>query len=53
LKLLMKTQALPLRLSLWLRRLGWLVLLWLGGVAALAFTAGLLRLMMQVAGMRG
>lgn len=37
----------------WLRRLGWLVLLWLGGVLALAATAGLLRLVMHAAGMRG
>jgi hypothetical protein len=37
---------------LWLRRLGWLVLLWACGVAALAALAWLLRLVMQAAGMR-
>ena len=36
----------------WLQRVGWLVLLWLGGVAALALAAGLLRLLMHAAGMR-
>lgn len=36
----------------WLRRLGWLVALWAGGVAALAAVALLLRLLMQAAGMR-
>jgi len=36
----------------WLRRVGWLVALWAGGVAALAVVALLLRLLMQAAGMR-
>ncbi|WEF35333.1 DUF2474 domain-containing protein [Pseudoduganella chitinolytica] len=36
----------------WLRRLGWLVVLWCGGVAALAVVAGLLRVLMHAAGMR-
>lgn len=35
-----------------LRQLGWMLLLWLGGVAALALAAGLLRLLMHLAGMR-
>lgn len=37
---------------LWLRRLAWLVALWLAGVAALALVAWLLRLLMHAAGMR-
>jgi len=36
----------------WLRRLGWMLALWLGGVAALAALALLLRLAMHAAGMR-
>jgi hypothetical protein len=42
------TRALPL----WLRRLGWLVLLWIGGVAALGLVALALRVLMGAAGMR-
>jgi hypothetical protein len=37
---------------LWLRRLGWMLVLWLGGVAALGAVAWLLRLLMHAAGMR-
>jgi len=37
---------------LWLRRLGWMVALWAGGVAALAVVALLLRVLMHAAGMR-
>jgi hypothetical protein len=37
---------------LWLRRLGWLVVLWAGGVLALYLIAGLIRMMMHAAGMR-
>lgn len=36
----------------WLRRLGWFVALWMGGVAALGAVAWLLRLLMHAAGMR-
>lgn len=36
----------------WLRRIGWLIALWLGGVAALAAVALALRLLMHAAGMR-
>jgi hypothetical protein len=43
--------SMPLR-SLWLRRLGWMLALWLAGVAALGAVAGLLRLLMHAAGMR-
>jgi hypothetical protein len=37
---------------LWLRRVGWLVALWTGGVAALWLVAGLIRVIMHAAGMR-
>jgi len=37
---------------MWWRRIGWLVVFWCGGVAALAVVAGLLRLLMHAAGMR-
>lgn len=40
------------RVPRWLRRLGWLVLLWTGGVAVLFATASLIRLVMHAAGMR-
>lgn len=38
--------------GLWLRRAGWLVVLWLGGVAALGLVALVLRVAMRAAGMR-
>lgn len=38
--------------SLWLRRLGWMLALWAGGVAALGAVAWLLRVLMHAAGMR-
>jgi Protein of unknown function (DUF2474) len=37
----------------WLRRLGWLVLLWSASVAALGVAAFALRLLMSMAGMTG
>jgi hypothetical protein len=37
---------------LWLRRLGWLVVLWAGGVLALWLVASLIRSIMHMAGMR-
>jgi hypothetical protein len=37
---------------LWLKRVGWLLALWIGGVAALGLVALLLRLFMHAAGMR-
>ncbi|QNA89491.1 DUF2474 domain-containing protein [Massilia sp. Dwa41.01b] len=40
------------RTPLWLRRLGWMVLLWAGGVAALFLAASLIRAIMHAAGMR-
>ena len=38
--------------ALWIRRVGWLLALWLGGVAALGAVALLLRVLMHAAGMR-
>ncbi len=37
--------------TLWLRRTGWLVLIWAGSIAALAVVALLFRLLMKLAGM--
>jgi hypothetical protein len=37
---------------LWLRRLGWLVVLWAGGVLTLYLVASLIRAIMHAAGMR-
>lgn len=37
---------------LWMKRVGWLLALWIGGVAALGVVALLLRLFMHAAGMR-
>jgi hypothetical protein len=39
-------------LGLWLRRVGWLIVLWAGGVAALGVVALVLRLFMRAAGLR-
>ncbi|THC39350.1 DUF2474 domain-containing protein [Massilia sp. Mn16-1_5] len=36
----------------WLRRLGWLLVLWAGGVGALWLVATLIRGLMHAAGMR-
>lgn len=36
----------------WLRRIGWMVLLWLGGVLTLSAVAFLIRIIMHAAGMR-
>jgi hypothetical protein len=36
----------------WMRRLGWMALLWMGGVASLALVAFLIRIIMHAAGMR-
>jgi len=38
--------------SLWMRRLGWMLGLWLLGVAALGAVAWLLRVLMHAAGMK-
>ena len=37
----------------WLRRVGWLVLIWVGSVLALGVVAGLFRVVMNLAGMTG
>lgn len=39
------------RAGRWLRRLGWLVVIWLASVAALGLVAWFLRLVMRAAGM--
>lgn len=36
---------------LWLRRIGWLALIWAGSITALAIVAFLFRLLMKLAGM--
>ena len=36
----------------WYKRLGWLVVIWLGSVVSLAVVASLLKLAMYAAGMR-
>ena len=36
----------------WLRRLCWMVVLWIGGVITLAAVASVIRVVMHVAGMR-
>jgi hypothetical protein len=36
----------------WLRRLGWLVLIWAASVAALGLVATLLRILMSLAGLK-
>ena len=38
--------------ALWLRRFGWLLALWIGGVVALGAVALALRVLMHAAGMR-
>jgi len=35
----------------WLRRVGWLVLIWAAGVLALGLVAGLFRVVMNLAGL--
>lgn len=40
------------RARLWLRRFGWLLAIWAGGVLALAALATLIRLLMTAAGLR-
>ena len=36
----------------WVARVGWLILIWLAGVAALGLVAGILRVLMAWAGLR-
>jgi hypothetical protein len=38
--------------SRWYKRMGWLLLIWLGSVVSLAVVASLLKLAMYAAGMR-
>lgn len=44
-------RALPLFRIVWVRRLGWLVALWVGSVVALAAVAMLFRTAMSLAGL--
>jgi hypothetical protein len=44
--------AASFRIRLWLRRAGWLAVLWLASVASLAVVALALRLLMHAAGLR-
>ena len=37
--------------GLWLRRVGWLAIIWAGSIAALAVVALIFRLLMNLAGM--
>jgi hypothetical protein len=37
----------------WIRRVGWLIAIWIGSVVALAAAASLLRLLMTLCGMKG
>jgi hypothetical protein len=41
------------RTRLWLRRFGWLIAIWAGGVLALGAVATLIRWFMEAAGLRG
>jgi len=41
------------RRRVWMRRLAWLVALWLAGVGGLAVVAGVLKLFMRSAGLSG
>lgn len=41
-----------LRTPLWLRRLGWMLLLWAAGVTVLGAVALFLRVLMQAVGLR-
>lgn len=39
--------------DLWVRRVGWLIAIWIVSVTALAAAASLLRLLMTLCGMKG
>lgn len=43
--------ATPTSRLLWLNRLGWLALLWIAGVVGLGAVAGLIRILMKLAGL--
>jgi hypothetical protein len=41
----------PVGAQTWLRRVGWLILIWAGSVLALGIVAGLIRVLMNLAGL--
>ena len=41
----------PIGAQTWLRRVGWLVLIWAASVLALGVVAGLIRMLMTLAGL--
>jgi len=41
----------PTPMESWLRRLGWLILIWIVSILALAIVAGLFRILMNAAGL--
>ncbi|MGY3607571.1 MULTISPECIES: DUF2474 domain-containing protein [unclassified Bradyrhizobium] len=41
----------PIGAQTWLRRVGWLVLIWAASVLALGIVAGLIRVLMNLAGL--
>jgi hypothetical protein len=43
--------ATPTKLPVWLGRIGWLALLWTAGVGGLGAVAGLIRILMKLAGL--
>jgi hypothetical protein len=47
----MSSERSPAPEQSWLRRVGWLVLIWAASVAALGVVAGLFRIIMSLAGL--
>ena len=39
-------------LDVWVRRIGWMIVIWAGSVTALAIAASVLRLLMKMGGMK-
>jgi hypothetical protein len=44
-------EGISIHMSMWLKRIGWLLLLWAASVAALALIAAALKLVMRAAGL--
>lgn len=38
-------------MKLWLKKIGWLILIWAGSIAVLALVAGLMRMLMRLIGL--